>query len=48
MTRLEARELTCAYHQHTVDCLSQVYGVTVMVTPHPVYGIPLDCPCLRL
>ena len=40
MTRLEARELTCAYHQHTVDCLSQVYGVTVMVTPIRYMGYP--------
>jgi iron complex transport system ATP-binding protein len=24
----------------TPDCLSQVYGVTVVVTSHPVYGTP--------
>ena len=28
----------------TPDCLSQVYGVTVVVTPHPVYGTPLIAP----
>ena len=28
----------------TPDCLSQVYGVTVVVTPHPVYGAPLIAP----
>ena len=28
----------------TPDCLSQVYGVTVVVTPYPVYGTPLIAP----
>jgi hypothetical protein len=28
----------------TADCLSQVYGVTVVITPHPVYGTPLIAP----
>jgi len=28
----------------TPDCLSQVYGVTVVVTLHPVYGTPLIAP----
>jgi len=28
----------------TPDCLSQVYGVTVVVTRHPVYGTPLVAP----
>jgi iron complex transport system ATP-binding protein len=28
----------------TPDCLSQIYGVTVVVTLHPVYGIPLIAP----
>jgi ABC-type cobalamin/Fe3+-siderophores transport system ATPase subunit len=28
----------------TPDCLSQVYDVTVVVTPHSVYGTPLIAP----
>src|SRR6266849_2175912 len=28
----------------TPDCLGQVYGVTVVVTRHPVYGTPLVAP----
>ena len=28
----------------TPDCLAQVYGVTVVVTRHPVYGTPLVAP----
>ncbi len=28
----------------TPDCLSQVYGVTVVVRRHPVYGTPLVAP----
>ena len=31
-------------NQLTPDCLTQVYGVTVVVTSHPVYGTPLIAP----